>query len=140
MWEILAGKSCGKILWEILARNSCGTRRRGKSQFKKGSDWWKFSIWNRVMGSQPIRIQLGKILREILAGNSCGKILREILLEILWEMLWEIPHTDSKLFLKVIFKIYNSSRSTLFSLVNLKNSFLKPILNRFSHMNHQIEA
>ena len=50
---------------------------RGKSQFKKGIDWWKFSIWNRVMGSRPIRIQLGKILREIVAGKSCGKLLRE---------------------------------------------------------------
>ena len=74
------GKFCGKILREILA----GKWRRGKSQFKKGSDWWKFSIWKRVMGSQPIRIQLagkscGKLLRENLAGNSCGKILREIL-------------------------------------------------------------
>ena len=65
-------KSCGNFLQEILAGNSCGTRRRGKSQFKKGSDWWKFSIWNRVMGSQPIRIQLGKILQENLAGNTCG--------------------------------------------------------------------
>ena len=73
----------GKILWEILVGKSCGTGKRGKSQFKKSSDKWKFSIWNRVMGSQPIRIQLGKIfrkiLREILAGNSCGKILWEIL-------------------------------------------------------------
>ena len=71
-----SGKSCGKILQENLAGNSCRTRRRGKSQFKKGSDWWKFTIWNRVMGSKPIRIQLGKILWENLAGNSCGKILR----------------------------------------------------------------
>ena len=63
-----SGNSCGKILWENLA---------GKSQFKKGSDWWKFSIRNRVMGSQPIRIQLGKILRENLAGKSCWKILWE---------------------------------------------------------------
>ena len=37
----------------------------------------EFGIWNRVMGSQPIRIQLGKILWENLAGNSCRKILRE---------------------------------------------------------------
>ena len=87
--ENLVRKSCRKIMWENLTGNSCGTRRRGKSQFKKGGDWWKFSIWNRVMGSQPIRIQLGKILRENLAGNSCGKIL----LEIWWEMLWDIPHT-----------------------------------------------
>ena len=86
--ENLLGNSCGKILQENLAGNSCGTRRRGKSQFKKGSDWWKFSIWNRVMGGQPIRMQLRKILwqnscrkihAENLAGNSCGKILWEIL-------------------------------------------------------------
>ena len=32
-----------------------------------------------MMGSRPIRIQLGKILRENLAGKSCRKILREIL-------------------------------------------------------------
>ena len=110
------------------------------------SDWWKFSIWNREMGSQPIRIQLGKILQEnlagiscrkfvqqILAGNCCGKLLQEILVgkscwkflrenlvgnscgkscgKFLLEMLWEIPYT-SKPFLKVIFKICNSSRST----------------------------
>ena len=30
-----------------------------------------------MMGSQPIRIQLGKILRENLAGKSCGKFLWE---------------------------------------------------------------
>ena len=80
--ENLAGNSCRKMLQEILAGKCCGTGWRGKSQFKKGSDWWKFSIWNRVMGSQPIRIQLGKnlagkILQENLAGKSCGKILRE---------------------------------------------------------------
>ena len=85
LWENLAVHSCGKILWEILCENlpvhSCGEilqkMEGGKSQFKKGSDWWKFSNWNRVMRSQPIRIQLGKILRENLAGKSCGKILWE---------------------------------------------------------------
>ena len=78
--ENLVGKSCGKFLWENLAGNSCGKflqenlmrQGGGKSQFKKGSDWWKFSIWNRVMGSQPIRIQLGKILWENLVGNTAG--------------------------------------------------------------------
>ena len=79
--ENLVGNSCGKILLEILVGNvvgkSCGTGWRGKSHFKKGIDWWKFSIWNRVMGSQPIRIQLGKILWENLAGNSCRKMLPE---------------------------------------------------------------
>ena len=75
-----------------------------KANLRKISDWWKFSIWNRVMGSQPISMQLRKILwenlarnccrkilREILAGNSCGKILREIVAgkscgKFLWEM------------------------------------------------------
>ena len=152
--ENLAGKSCRKFLQEILAGNSCGTRRRAKSQFKKGSDWWKFSIWNRVMGSQPIRIQLGKILQEKscgkilwenLAGNSCGKILWEILREIVagkscGKCCGKFPIPISKPFLKVIFKICNSSRSTSFSLVNVKNSSLKPILDQFSHMTNQIEA
>ena len=75
--KILREKSCGKC----LAGKSCGKWRRGKNQFKKGSDWWKFSIWNRVMGSQPIRIQLGKILWKNLVVNSCGKFLWEILRE-----------------------------------------------------------
>ena len=85
--ENLVENSCGKFLRENLAGNltvkSYGTGRRGKSQFKKGSDWWKLSIWNRVMGSQPIRIQLRKFLQENLVeipeGNSYGKILQEIL-------------------------------------------------------------
>ena len=90
--EKLLGKSCGKILWEILVGNSCGTRSRVKSQFSKGSVWWKFSIWNRVMGTQPIRIQLGKILWENFAGKSCRKFLSENLVgkscgKILWENL-----------------------------------------------------
>ena len=122
----------GKILRENLVGKSCGTRRRGKSQFKKGSDWWKFSIWNRVMGSQPIRIQLGKILRENLAGNSCRKILWEILQEILvGNAVGKFPIPISKPFLKVIFKICNSSRSMSFSLVNVKNSFLSQFLADF---------
>ena len=61
------------MFWEILGERGGGK----KSQFKKGSDWWKFSILNRVMGSQPIRIQLEKMLRENVAGNSCGKISRK---------------------------------------------------------------
>ena len=119
---------------------------RGKTQFKKGSNWWKFSIWNRVMGNQPIRIQLRKILWEIVVGKSCGKLLRENLVgnlvcnccgKILREILWEIlagkscrkscrkfPLPISKPFLKVIFKIFNSSRSTSLSLINVKNSFI----------------
>ena len=72
--ENLVGKSCRKILQENLAEKSGRTGRRGQNQFKKGSDWWKFSIWNRVMGSHPVRIQLRKVLREILQ-------------EILWKNL-----------------------------------------------------
>ena len=92
MREILAGNSCGKFLLENLAGKSCRKRRSGKSQFKKGSDWWKFSIWKRVMGSQPISIQLRKILQENLAGNCCGKLMWENLArnccgKILWEIL-----------------------------------------------------
>ena len=80
------------------------------------------------MGSQPIRIQLGKILWENLVVNSCGKFLWENLVGNLVgnscsKCCGKFPIPISKPFLKVIFKIYNSSRSTLFSLVNVKNSF-----------------
>ena len=48
LWENLAGKSCGKILpeilWENLVGKSCGKWRRGKNQFKKGSDWWNLAF------------------------------------------------------------------------------------------------
>ena len=56
LWEILwenlvgnlVGNSCRKFLWENLAGNCCGKilqeKEKGKIQFKKGSDWWKFSI------------------------------------------------------------------------------------------------
>ena len=60
--EIVVGKSCEKLLREILAGNCCkkilqeivagkslqeilvGNGGGEKSQFKKDSDWWKFSI------------------------------------------------------------------------------------------------
>ena len=75
----------GKTLWEILRENlvgnSCGTRRRGKSQFKKGSDCWKFSIWNRVMGANQSGSSLGKscrkVLPEIIVVKCCGKFLQD---------------------------------------------------------------
>ena len=69
LWENLVGNSCRKFLWD---------KEEGKRLFKKGSGWWEFSIWNRVMGSQPISIQLGKMLQDNLAGKSCGNILWEI--------------------------------------------------------------
>ena len=78
------------MLQENLAGKYFRTGGRGKSQFKKDSDWWKISIWNRVMGSQPIRIQLRKMLWEILAGKSCDKLLRENLVaKFLQEILAE---------------------------------------------------
>ena len=88
LWENLLGNSCRKILREILAGNSCGTRRRERSQFKKGSDWWKLNIWKKVMESQPIRIQFGKIFWENLVGNSDGKIMWEIVAEKSCRKLW----------------------------------------------------
>ena len=41
LWEILL-EMLQEILWD---------RVEGKNLFKKGSEWWKISIWNRVMGS-----------------------------------------------------------------------------------------
>ena len=106
--------------------------------FKQSSNWWKFSIWNRVMGSQPIRIQLGKILRENLAGkscknfyagNSCGKSCGKFLRENLVGNSCKICKSSS-----------GSAAGNAVENLAGKYSFLKPILNRFSHMTHQIEA
>ena len=68
----LVGNAAGNLVGNAV-RNLAGQLIREKSQFKKGSDWWKFSIWNRVIWSQPIRIQLGKILRENLTGQGGGE-------------------------------------------------------------------
>ena len=91
LWENLTGSYCGKFLQEILTGKSCGRGRRGKSQFKKGSDWWKFSIWTRVMGSPPIlREMLWENLAGNFVGNYCGKSCRKFLWKILSEILWKI--------------------------------------------------
>ena len=50
----------------------------GTKLFKKDSDWWKSSIYNGVMESQPIRKLLGKLLRKLL-----GKLLRKVLGKLL---------------------------------------------------------
>ena len=50
----LAGNLMGNLLGNAagnLVGNSMGQGEGGKSLFNKGSDWWKFCIWNRVMGS-----------------------------------------------------------------------------------------
>ena len=49
VWEIL-WKMLWEILWEML-QEILQDRVEEKSLFKKISDWWKFSIWNRVVGS-----------------------------------------------------------------------------------------
>ena len=74
----------------------------------------------------------GKISWENLVGNSCGKLLLENLVgnscgKILWEIL------AGKSCGKILQEI-------LVGNVTGKYSFLKPILNRLSHMTHQIEA
>ena len=75
--KILAGKTCGKILWEILQEILVGQGRGKKVYLRKVVIAWKISIWNRVKGSQSIRIQLRKIFWENLVENSCGKFLRD---------------------------------------------------------------
>ena len=59
--ENLMEKFCRKIMWENHVGKSFGNRLKGqgggeKANCGKCGDWWKFSIWNRVMGSQPFRI------------------------------------------------------------------------------------
>ena len=86
----LVGKSCGKILREILWKNLVGNLV-GKSC---GTSYRKI-LWEILAGN--------------LAGNCCGKILRE---NAVGKCCGKYPIPISKPFLKVIFKICNSSRST----------------------------
>ena len=131
--EILVGNCCRKFLWEIVA----GQGRGEKANLRKaviggnlafGIGWWG----DNQSGSSLENLagkSCGKILWEIVVGKSCRKLLRKILQEILWEILQEnlagnpagkscgkccgkFPIPISKPFLKVIFKICNSSRST----------------------------
>ena len=80
----LMGKSCGEMLWK-----SCGIGWRGKSQFKKGSDWQTFSIWNRVMGANQSGSSVGNLAGN-LAGNLVGKSCGKSCVKIFWENLAEI--------------------------------------------------
>ena len=93
----LPAKSCGKILREILRENLTGNLV-GKS-------------CARFPGNLAGKSHAGNLAGKS-CGKSCGKILREILQENLpgKDLPCKIP--ISKLFLKVIFKICNSSRST----------------------------
>ena len=58
----------------------------GTKLFKKDSDWWKSSIYNGVMGSQPIRKLLGKLLRKVF-GKVLGKLLGILLGKLLRKLL-----------------------------------------------------
>ena len=49
LWEMLQ-EVLQEILWEMLQKIQHQIVD-GKGVFNKGNDWWKFSIWNRVMGS-----------------------------------------------------------------------------------------
>ena len=46
----LAGNAVGNLVGNA-AGYSVGQGGGEKKLFKRGSDWWKFSIWNRVSGS-----------------------------------------------------------------------------------------
>ena len=112
LWENVAGKCCGKMLWKILWENLAGNSEGNAAGNAVGKSCGKF--W-------------GKCCREFCAkswGKSCRKFSEPI----------------PKPILKPIVKICKSSRSTSFWLVQVKYSFLKPILNGFLHMNHQIKA
>ena len=74
------------------------------------------------------------------AGNSAGNLAGISAGISVGNSTGNLAGTLPKLFLKPIFKICKSSRSTSFSLVKIKYSLLKPILNGFSHMTHQIKA
>ena len=79
----------------------------------------------------------GKFLWENLAGNSCGKILQENLVENpCGKILWKILAGN----FKICKSSSGSAAGNAVGNVVGKYSFLKPILNQFLHMTHQIEA
>ena len=101
------------LIWGSTSRKSY---RKILQEILAENSCWK--ILREILVGKSCR----KFLWEILAGNSCGKILREILVgksceKILWKNL-----------------VGNSCGKFC-----RKYSFLKPILNRFSYMTHQIE-
>ena len=61
-WGAGQSASSAENLAKNLAKN-LAEMVEGTNLFKKGIDWWKYSIWNGVVGSWPISIQCGK---------SCG--------------------------------------------------------------------
>ena len=140
LWEILVGKSCGKILQENLAGQGGGEKANLRKAVIGGNLAIVIGQWGANQSGSSLGKSCWKILWEIVAGKSCGKLRGKSCGKLCGKSCWKFPIPIPKPFLKVIFKICNSSRCTLYSLVNVKNSFLKPILNRFSHMTHQIEA
>ena len=95
--KFVAGNSCRKILRKIRVGNLAG--QGGEKANIRGSDWGKFTIWNRVIVSQLIRMQLRIILRE----KSCGKILREILVGISRRtFLWDKEEGEKAYLRKVV--------------------------------------
>ena len=72
-------ENLAESLAENLAENhaeNLAEMVEGTNLFKKGIDWWKYSIWNGVMGSWPTSTQCSKILQKIL-GKNLAKILRK---------------------------------------------------------------
>ena len=103
----------GKIFWENLAEKSC-RKFCGKSCRKFcGKSYGKFC--GKSYGKW-----CGKSCRK-LCGKPCGKLCEK--------SCRKFPIPILKPFLKVIFKICNSCRSTSFSLVNVKNSFQNDLVN-----------
>ena len=99
------------MIWWVI----CGNLLRIglKNAFFVGNSCGKF-LWKNLVGNS-----CGKISWENLAVNSCGKFL--------WENF--VGNSCGKILQEI-----------LVGNVAGKYSFLKPILNRLSHMTHQIEA
>ena len=93
VWEILAGKSCGKrplvgkaVLWENLAFGNCygETKSCGKLLQENlvgkllGKSCQEIVVGNccrKLLWVNLVGKSCGKILWEIVAGKSCGKLL-----------------------------------------------------------------
>ena len=91
-------ESLAENLAESLVEN-LAEMVEGTNLFKKGIDWWKYSICNGVMGSWPISIQCGKSCAENLAENLVESLAENLCLV---ENLAEMGMVETNLFKKGI--------------------------------------
>ena len=77
LWEIVAGKSCGKLLWENLVGNVGGKKANLRKAVIGGNFAFGIGCWGANQSGSSSGKSCLKILLENLAEKSCRKIFRK---------------------------------------------------------------